>query len=342
MTRLTEPVIDEREAEAARKVLESGWLVEGEVTRRFEHRVAEYVGASHAVATCNCTVALELCLKALNIKGEVVIPAFTHPATAQAVFNAGATPVFIDVDLGTYNIKPQIPSCDAVIPVSWGGNPLSDHLCFCGAETQWIQDAACSLGSEFAGKKTGWNGTTCFSFHPRKIVTCAQGGMVTTNSASLAAKIRDLKNFGEDGGNYKFDDVRAAIGVTQMSKIDGIIEKRIKMAVTYNDLLGNVEGVKPPQKHPLAKHTYQTYAVYLERGDRDKAILKLAEKNIETQVGAYALHLLPQFKNVKRVGALTNSEFLHRNLLALPMAHSMTDEDQKRVVTELKEVLNSG
>ena len=346
--RLTEPVLDGAELDAVRKVLDSGWLAEGEVTRRFERKVADYVGAKYAVATCNCTVALELCLKAYDIKGEVIVPDFTHPATAQAVINAGATPILVDVDIDEYNVdlnktsKVVTRKTDAIIPVSWAGNPLDyvnkgpSHR----REIPCIEDAACSLGASLYGYRTGRWVTACFSFHPRKLVTCGEGGMVATWSYELADKVQSLKTFGDAGGNYKLSDIQSAIGLVQMEKIEAIIERRIEMATVYNDLLSEVPNVKPPWKHPSARHTYQTYAVYLEKGDRNKIIVKLATKGIETQVGAYALHLLPQFKDAKRVGFLRNSEKLHRNLLALPMSYSMTDEDQKRVVSELKTLVN--
>jgi len=328
--------MDNAEAVAVQKVLESGWLAEGPVTKQFEDAVAKYVGAKHAVAVCNCTVALELCLKALDIRGEVIIPSFTHLATAEAVINADCTPAFCDVGLDYYNSTLLRVECHtkAYVPVSWGGHPTIQNPI-----ALTVEDAACSLGSEYHTFKTGELGLTCFSFHPRKLITTGEGGMVTTNDGSLAKKIRSLKNFGEGGGNYKLNDIASAIGLAQMQKIDRIIDRRVEMAEIYNELLTDAEGIRTPQKHPLAKHTYQTYAVYLEKGDRNTIIAKLAENGIETQVGAYALHLLPQFENVRRIGNLHNSELLHRNLLALPMAYTMTDEDQKLVVAELKNEL---
>jgi len=338
--KLTTPVVDEREVDAVRKVLESGWLTEGPVTREFEATVASYVGSKYAVATSNCTVALELCLKAYKVTGEVLIPDFTHPATVLAVINAGCTPILSDVQLDSYNMSPMIHDwAEAIMPVSWGGQPLGTPI-YVGATTSVIiEDGACSLGSEFNGFKTGCGVTTCFSFHPRKIITCGQGGMVTTNDLKIANRIRELKRFGEGGTNGQFCDVLSAIGLVQMSKIEGIIDRRIEMARIYSELLREVPNVKVPEKHEHAKHTFQTYAIYLEKGDRDKIIVRLKEKGIETQIGTYALHLLPQFKKLKRIGPLTNSTKLYHNLLALPMAYTLTEENQKRVVTELKNYL---
>jgi len=198
-----------------------------------------------------------------------------------------------------------------------------------------FEDAACSLGATIDGKPTGSYWTTCFSFHPRKLITCGEGGIVTTNQKEVAEAIRKLKNFGDGGGNYKLDDIKAAIAIAQMQKLDSIIEKRVAMAHVYDDLLGSDPLINIPQKHPQAKHTYQTYAVYVMTPNRDEIIRKLALKGIETQVGAYALHLLPQFQHLKRVGDLRNSELLSQHLLALPMDHQMNEEDQKFVIDEL-------
>jgi len=320
-----------------RKVLECGWLAEGPKTEQFEKTVADYVGAKHAVAVCNCTIALELCLRALKVKGEVVVPAFGHPATVRAITNARCKPVFVDVDLEEFNIR--VDKCpdntQTIIPVSWGGNPYWSVPYL--DVSQIIEDAACCLGAMMHGEQTGDNFTSCFSFHPRKLVTTGEGGIITTNDGDLAESLRKLKNFGL--GNYKFDDIRAAIGIEQMKRLKGIIEERIRKAKVYEELLKNVPSVKAPQKHPLARHTYQTYAIYIKKGNRNKIICNLKQQGIETQIGAYALHRLPQFQHFGRVGSLRNSELLHQRLLALPMAHSMTDEDQQYVVTCLEQLL---
>src|SRR4030067_2515635 len=208
LLRLTKPFFNGAEAEAVKQVLESGWLAEDILKRQFEETVARYVGARYAIAVCNCTVAMELCLKAEQIFGSVAIPDFTHPATALAVLRAGAHPVLCDVSLETYNINEANHSTIASIPVSWAGNPLSWY-----PNSLIIEDAACSLGASIDGVKTGSQFTSCFSFHPRKLITVGEGAVVTTNSKEIAEKIRDYKAFGKGGGNYKIDEVRAAIGL---------------------------------------------------------------------------------------------------------------------------------
>jgi dTDP-4-amino-4,6-dideoxygalactose transaminase len=325
LLRLTKPFIGKEESEAATRILESGWLAEGALTQQFENEIARFVGAKYGVATCNCTIALTLCLKALGIKGEVSIPDFTHPATAQAVLNAGCRPVLCDVSLETYNMNTWNGARFAV-PVSWAGNPLSVY-----PRTDFIEDAACSLG---AGS-TGSTYTACFSLHPRKLITTGEGAVVTTNDNILAEKLRDLKNFGRNGGNYRFNDVSAAIGIEQLKKLPRIIKVRCEQAAIYDSLLGNVKGVKIPQQSK--GHVYQTYAVLLDsKIDRDNVIRKLIAKGIETQIGTYALHQLPKFSRLKRWTNLSVSSTLAKSLLALPMAYDLTFDDQQKVVEELK------
>jgi len=338
MLRLTKPYLNHCEAQAVNQVLESGWLAEGEATRQFESAVSRYVGSRFAVAVCNCTVALELCLKAENIRKihrRVAVPSFTHPATVIAIINAGCTPVLCDVSLDTYNIS----NCQdfTSVPVSLFGHPLTWH-----PHSFIVEDAACSLGSSVDGVKTGSRFTTCFSFHPRKLITTGEGAVITTNSIQLASKLRELKNFGRNGGNYRFDDLRASVGIEQLKKLPAIIKTRIEMATIYSRLLEDVEQVKTPEVPKNVVHTYQTYAVLLdEEVNRDQVIAQLARKGVEAQIGTYAVHKLPAFRHLKRTNGLKNSARLYRSLLALPMSYDLSFDDQKLVVQELKNAILS-
>ena len=362
--KLAEPVVGKEELLAIQRVFESGWLAEGEVTRAFETKVADFVGAKHAIATTNCTTALELALRAINVThgDEVIIPDFTYPATADTVRWLGAKPILVDVDF-SYNIdveeveKAISKRTKCIMPVSWGGNPLNMAPLIELKEKHdlyIIEDAACSLGSKFLEKKTGvLADLTCFSFHARKVITTGEGGMVTTNNEELAEEIRCLKRFGimkgengdefvKVGTNCKFSDILGAIGIEQMKKIDRIVDRHIELANNYDKLLNKIELVKPPTRDDRAKHVYQTYAIYLEKeGIRDKIIEDLKRENIETQIGTYAIHMQKAFENEKKIGKLPIAEKLYKNLLSLPMCYSMTSQDQEHIITKLSQIMKS-
>lgn len=362
--KLIEPVVGKEEIKNIGKVLRSGWLTEGPQAAEFEERIKKYIDVKYAIAATSCTAAIELALRALKIGpgDEVIVPDFTHPATGNMVRWVGATPVLVDVDMSSYNIDPRevemaiTKKTRCILPVSWGGNPLDigplDEMKE-KHDLLIVEDAACSLGAEYDGKKTGTMADiTCLSFHPRKIITTGEGGMSVTDDPDYAERMGHLKKFGMetsngeikftgDGTNYKLSDVLAAIGLAQMDKIDAIIKRRIELAKHYTNLLVKVDSVRAPEKKENTTHTYQTYAIYIEKdGVRDKIIEDLRKKNIETQIGTYSLHLQPSYKRAKRVGRLERAEKLYRNLLALPMCHSMTEKDQEYIVSELKKSIH--
>jgi dTDP-4-amino-4,6-dideoxygalactose transaminase len=363
--KLIEPVIGEEEIEAVKQVLWSGWLTEGEKTREFEEMVRKYVGAKYAFAATSCTTALELALRALGVGAgdEVIVPDFTHPATGNIAAWIGATPVLVDVDTSSRNIdfqeieKAISKKTKCVIAVSWGGNPL-DMKPISALKDEYglsvIEDAACSLGAEYDNKKTGTIADiTCFSFHPRKVITTGEGGMAVTDDHTLAERLQRLRMFGirtrngeieftQAGTNCKMSNILASIGVEQMKKVDSIINRRIELAAYYDKLVAEVDVLKPPTKRKNVKHTYQTYAVYVEKdGTRDKIIRDLRKRNIETQIGTYALHLQPSFAETRKIGELNRAEKLYRNLLALPMCYTMTKMDQELVVAEVSKSLHT-
>jgi dTDP-4-amino-4,6-dideoxygalactose transaminase len=363
--RLIEPQIDQEAIDRVEEVLRSGWLTEGPVTQEFEKLFAAKVGARFGAAVCNCTLALELALRALKLRpdDEVIVPDFTHPATAQAVVWAGAKPVLVDVDVASYNIDSNNvraainDNTKCVIPVSWGGNPLNmkpyDEIKK-DFNLTIVEDSACSIGSEYSGVKTGSAAdVSCFSLHPRKIITTGEGGMITTNNEELFEEMNSLKKFGERivngkmeffrmGTNFKLSNILAAVGISQLRKLDEIIDRRRELAKNYDQLLSGSQGIRIPKCGDNVKHVYQTYAVYVEqeRG-RDRIMKDLRNKGIEVQIGTYALHLQPAFKDLKRIGSLENSDKLYHNLLALPMSSSMSFEDQEYVVSEVERVLNN-
>jgi len=358
---LIEPVVGDEELENVREVLESGYMTQGPFSQEFEETFAEFVGAERAITATSCTTGMELALEAVGVGDgdEVIVPDFTHPATANAVVRVGAEPVLADVDRETYNIDPVAtaeavtPDTAALLPVSWGGQPL-DPAPFHDLAEQHdlaiIEDAACAAGASFDGQPAGSQfDASVFSFHPRKVLTTGEGGVVTTDDADLEDSMRQIKNFGTnpttdvgfvraDATNFRFSDILAAVGVAQLEKRETILGRRRELAARYDDLLEDIEGVDPPTEQANARHTYQSYCVYVEAGDegtRDRLIEMLAEADIETQIGTFALHNTEAFGDAKRTGDLSTSTALESNLLTLPIAHSMDAADQERVVQAL-------
>lgn len=346
---LAVPDVGQEELEEIGKVFSTKFLTEGTTTQDFEKAVAEYVGVKHAIAVTSCTTALHTVLECLNIKGqEVIVPDYTYPATAEAVILAGGKPVLVDVDLESMNMTSEIlkqaynESMSVFIPVSWAGVPLELDV-YERAEKlrlKCLEDAACSLGakigSEFVGKIADYS---CFSFHPRKVITTGEGGMITTDDDEIAEKCYSYKHFGAKGAsfetmgtNYKLSNVLSAIGLVQMKKIERIIQDRIEKAKIYGELLSKIDKIRPAYVRNGTRQTFQTYACYVEKdGYRDKIRKALADENIQSQIGTYALHLEPAYKSLRAVGDLTNSEKLYHNALSLPLHKDLTLDDQIKI-----------
>ena len=360
---LMRPSLGDEELQAVKEVFASKFLTEGEYTKKFEQAFANYLGAKHALATTSCTRAMELALRVLNIgpSDEVIVPDFTHPATGNVVFIVGAKPVLVDVDRETYNIdyhaleKAITKRTKAILPVSLFGNPLDwKPLRELQAKHGFyiIEDAACSAGAEVDGKKVGSQADiTCFSLHPRKIITTGEGGMFVTNNDSIAEKAKAYKCFGfvdtarsktiYPGSNYLFSNIMGAIGLVQLSKIESIVRARLKAAANYTKLLSPNRWIKPPKIRERTRHTFQSYCVYLEKKDiRDKLRQHLVqEKNIEAQIGTYALHLHPTYDTAVH-SSTTNATDLFLNLLTLPLHSELSLEEQDYIVESVNEFLS--
>ncbi|MFB6179116.1 MAG: DegT/DnrJ/EryC1/StrS family aminotransferase [Halorientalis sp.] len=363
---LIDPVVGDAELENIEAVLDSGYMTQGPYAEEFENRFADRVGVDHAITVTSCTTGMELALEALGVGpgDEVPLPDFTHPATANAVVRVGAEPVLVDVDRETYNVDIDALSdavtadTGALLPVSWGGQPLPTDGITNIAETHDVpvlEDAACSSGAAYDGQPIGAQfDVSVFSFHPRKVLTTGEGGMITADDDELVEAMRSIKNFGTDqregeigfiradATNFRFSDILAAVGVAQLDRLDDIVQRRREIAHRYTDLLESVDGVTPPAEPPEAHHNFQSYCVYIEAGNndtRDELIDELAEENIQSQIGTYALHQTDAFADAKRVGDLETSRSLYHNLLTLPVAHGMNDSDQERVVNTLDTAL---
>ncbi len=355
---LAVPDVGDEEIAEIKKVMATGFLTEGATTKEFETMVAEYLGVKHAIAVTSCTTGLHAVLHCLDIKGqEVIVPDYTYPATAEAVVLAGGIPVLVDVDLDSMNMNTEIleESYDEKMtvfsPVSWAGVPLEREIYQKAKKLnlKMLEDSACSLGAkideEYVGKIADYS---CFSFHPRKVITTGEGGMITTDNDEIAEKCYSFKHFGAKGSsfetigtNYKLSNVLSAIGVVQMKKIESIIETRIKKAKIYHELISKIDNIKPAFVGNNTRQTYQSYTCYVEKdGFRDKIRDALAKENIQSQIGTYALHLEPAYKNMKKVGNLENSTKLFYNALTLPLHKNLTLEDQEKICKIINETLN--
>jgi perosamine synthetase len=368
---LTRPATDERELEAVRAVLDSGWLAgQGPRGTELEARFAELTGRAHAVAVNNCTAGLHLALAGLGLAAgdEVLVADYSFPATAHAVLYCGATPRFVDVrpDTGTIDmevLRARItPATKGIVAVDALGVPADWDALEAVAEEHGlflVEDAACSVGGAFDGRPCGSFGDVAvFSLHARKGVTSGEGGVVVTDDAALAEHVRrascfgqrsafarqgaaglELPEFGELGWNYKLSDVLAAIALVQLDKLDGFMLRRRELAARYADLLADVPGVSAPSVPGDREPTWQTYAVTVDAGvSRDEVVTELRRRGIGSHIGTFALHQQPLYAAPDDCPA---SADLFARHLALPMFTDLTDDDQLRVVQVLREVLTA-
>ncbi len=358
---LIKPYITESTKARVMEVLDSGYLTEGSVTKSLEKAFCDYIKVGHALAFTSCTTGLEVALRALNIGpgDEVIVPAYTYPATANVVSIVGATPVIVDVDKSNMLIdyeKLESSVTDktrAIIPVSLFGNPLDysklDKIKH-KHDLYIVEDAACSIGSEIGGRKVGsLADISVFSMHPRKFITTGEGGMLTTDNSNWADWIFSYKHFGmgpdkQGGGitfdkvgtNYKLSDVLSAIGLDQIKQVDELLDRRIKLAGYYDSLLASSSDVLVPDTSATGKHSYQSYCIYVE--NRDFVLNDLRSRQIEVQIGSYALHQLPAFADSAQCrieGEMPGTNYAASHALVLPLYHDLSHEDQDYVVEEL-------
>ena len=324
------PNVGLEEINQIKKVIYSKHLTEGIMTQQFEREIANYTNSRYATATTSATTALHTMFHCMGVKGKkVLVSDFTFPATVLSIIQAGGKPILVDVDKQSMNVNREIieqgklDSIEFISPVSIFGNPLDfDFYKLKKYGMKIIEDAATNLGTKINNKFVGsLADVTCFSFHPRKIITTGEGGMITTNNKKLNEKINSFKTFGKKdlefvnvGTNYKLSDIQSAMGIAQMKKIEKIIKNRIEQAKIYNELLSKIDFIEPQKQTKNSRHTYQSYVCIIsKKGLRDKIIKKLAKENIESQIGTYAVHSLSAFTKIPKMGKLENSEFLFKN-----------------------------
>jgi dTDP-4-amino-4,6-dideoxygalactose transaminase len=363
--KIIEPSIGAEELNAVREVLESGFLTQGPKTAEFEKLVAAYSGSSFGHATSSATTGLHLALQVLGVgKGdEVILPDFSFPATANVVVQLGATPIFVDIALDTFNIdaskiEAKITSkTKAIMPVHAFGLCADMDPILSLAKRHGIpvlEDAACALGATYKGIGAGNLGAMgVFSFHPRKVITTGEGGMIVTDDSAISQQLAILRTHGavrdelylrfeECGFNYRLSDINSAIGVVQMSKLDSILQGRRTVALKYNSLLSGIPQLTIPAEPMNLRHSYQSYVVLLDENiDRNLVITNMRKAGIETTLGTYSMHLQPAFKKLYQLSDddFPNATIAHHQCLTLPLSHRYIDDDLASVVTELKKAI---
>jgi len=349
----------------------SGWVAQGPRVAAFERAFAERVGARHGVAVSSCTTALHLglVLHGIGPGDQVVVPSLSFIATANAVRYCGATPVFADVDAGTGNLTAKTveqvltPSTRAVLVVHQAGVPadLDELTTLCAPrDLLLLEDAACAAGSTYRGRPVGTGSALAtWSFHPRKLLTTGEGGMVTVDDPEQAARLRRLREHGMDisaadrhaaaapqaeryletGFNYRLTDVQAALGLVQLRRLDAIVARRRALAARYQELLADVPGIMTVADPTWGTTNYQSFWVLLPDDfpvSRDQLMERMHRAGISTRRGIMASHLEPAYAGHPHAD-LPVTEQLTTQSLILPLFHDLTASEQDRVVAVLRE-----
>jgi len=363
------PDINQQDKDGVSETLNSQWLTNGAKTVEFEKRFAEYLGVKYAIAVNSGTAGLHLAMRVLKLEAgdEVIVPVLTFVATANAPIFCGATPVFADVDERTFNITPEsilakiTKKTKAIIVVHYAGQPCGmkeimqiayDHNLFV------VEDCAHSLGASYNRYQTGTIGIAgSFSFYPTKPLVTGEGGMITTNLKEVAESVTIMRSHGmtrearqrsvsatwqydvvELGYNYRMSEMQASLGITQLTRVNAMRQRRAEIAEYYTRNLGYIDGIIPPFQADNRTNSYHLYVVkMIEKNfgiSRDELFSRLASKGIGAGVHYTPLHLLTYYQQHYgyRKGDFPIAEKLYSEILSLPIYSKMTREDAEYVV----------
>ncbi len=367
------PSMGIEEWEATKEPIMSGWITQGPKVREFEKMFAERHNVKHALAVSNCTTALHLALVACGVGpgDEVIVPAFTWVSTANAVMYCNATPIFVDIDINTFNldleqIKLKVTNkTKAIIPVHlFGLCADTDYIKQHFPNLKIVEDGACAAGSALHGKPAGGLGHIgCFSFHPRKSVTTGEGGMLTTDDDDLADHLNKLRNHGASiseeqrhhgpkpyilaafemiGYNYRMTDIQGAVGVVQLRKLDQFIDERQKWSEYYEEGLKDIKWLTTPKKPAGYKHGWQSYVTFVDESiapmKRNEIMEILQQQGISTRPGTHAVHMLDVYANMFDIKPqdFPNAFKADQYSMSIPMHNKMVKEDFDYIIEALK------
>jgi perosamine synthetase len=367
------PLLGEEEAAAAAETVRSGWVAQGPRVAEFERAFAAHVGAGYGVAVSSCTTGLHLLLHLLGTGpgDEVVVPSLSFIATANAVRYTGATPVFADVDPDTANLVPSTVEpvlterTRAVMAVHQGGVPADVDALRALCDPRGIpvvEDAACAAGSTYRGRSVGAGAPlAAWSFHPRKLLTTGEGGMVSTDDADWSARLRRLREHGmsvsaadrhasdrvvleeylETAFNYRMTDLQAAIGLVQLGRLPAMVQRRRALAARYHEALASIPGLRPVRDPAYGTTNFQSFWVVLPDdfpGSRNGVLAALAARGVSARRGIMASHLEPAYAGHPHV-PLPVTEHLTGRSLILPLYHDLSESDQDQVLDAVREAV---
>jgi dTDP-4-amino-4,6-dideoxygalactose transaminase len=371
---IARPELGDAEVDAVRAVIESGWVTQGPKVAEFEAGVARYCDAAHGVAVSSCTTALHLALVCGGVGAgdEVIVPSMSFIATANAVVHAGATPVFAEVDETTFNLDVDDvaarigPRTRAIVLVHQLGLPADiDAFAALAREKDVVvvEDAACAIGSTYRGRPIGSHGElVCFSFHPRKLLTTGDGGMILTPSAEHASRLRRLRHHGmsvsdlerhtaddivreeylEVGFNYRLTDLQAAVGIAQLQRLPEILKTRQSLAAVYDEAFAGDDVIRTPVVPDDVSWNVQTYAVRLEgfsAEQRDDVMRALLRDGIASRAGVMTAHREPAYSDV--ACSLPRSERASDCSMALPLHGGLTADDCEMIATRTRDAVRA-